>query len=441
LVGMILQDCLEQVRFRGEDCRFLFLAPGASNFDAFNDAIGFRSIEVSETSLSPVVQNRIVVTPKAGDDNSIELVLLSEDRRLALGTIKAERGFANPKTRLAAVAIELGRQGRSLVYGTGPAHAEKIAKQISSGLESVESESLKALSEFIRKHVHPKFGLVSNVLKGVGVHYGKMPGLLRESLEEAFKVGDLNYLVCTTTLFQGVNLPARNVFIDTPTRGKGEKLEAAELWNFAGRAGRLGKDIVGNVFLVDYESWDEKPLTNRTSFSIEPSFRHSVSNNFDLVMSRIKNEVVDDLTSKYTPSEAAAGLLISRAAKGNVEIFVNRTLGDSIPSEHKDLLVYEAKSAFKRLQLPIETVGINWTVNPYGQSRLLDRFRKAVEKGDIDAFIPLHPLSVSGDVYRNYLGVFSRINKYIIGNNNSKFSNKLSGYALDWMKGHPLPVI
>src|SRR5262249_52386035 len=153
------------------------------------------------------------------------------------------------------------------VYGTGPADAELVAGQIASALPINDSPALKELSKFVQTHVHKEYSLVKYVLKGVGVHYGKMPSLLRETLEEAFKSGQLKYLACTTTLFQGVNLPARNVFIDTPTRGRRSKLlDAAALWNFAGRAGRLGQDIVGNVFLVGYNSWETKPLTEQPRF-------------------------------------------------------------------------------------------------------------------------------------------------------------------------------
>mgnify|MGYP000228665978 CR=1 FL=1 len=60
------------------------------------------------------------------------------------------------------------------------------------------------------------------------------PSLLREALEASFKqeVTGLKYLVCTTTLAQGINLPARSVFINTPKRGRGENLDPALLWNF-----------------------------------------------------------------------------------------------------------------------------------------------------------------------------------------------------------------
>ena len=43
-------------------------------------------------------------------------------------------------TRLAAVALELGKDEGSLVYGTGAANAEDVAKQISSGLPLLEND-------------------------------------------------------------------------------------------------------------------------------------------------------------------------------------------------------------------------------------------------------------------------------------------------------------
>src|SRR6202011_3462567 len=141
-----------------------------------------------------------------------------------------------------------------------PVEAEKVAAQLSSDGPALDVKSLAELSQFIKDHIHPEYGLAEMVLHGVGFHYGRMPTLLREALESAFRTGDVNFLVCTTTLFQGINLPARSVFINTPTRGKGTTLKPAQIWNFAGRAGRLGKDLVGNVFLVDYDKWPEPTL-------------------------------------------------------------------------------------------------------------------------------------------------------------------------------------
>lgn len=438
--GMILQDCLENVRSRSAKTRFLFLAPGATGFDSLCQAINVDQISVVETELSPVVQNRIAVDPVLGDENRLKLTLLAENRVIPVGNYLSERGFGHAQTRLAGIALELGNHGGSLVYGTGPAEAERIGGQIASDLPEGQSLKLKELSEFIGKHVHKKYSLARHVLKGVGFHYGKMPSLLREALEEAFKAGQLKYLVCTTTLFQGVNLPARNVFIDTPTRGKGDDLDAASLWNFAGRAGRLGHDIVGNVFLVGYGTWESKPLSERARFAITPAFRRTVVANRPEILAQLRNEPKEqNPLTPYSAVDAAAGLLISRAARGTLPAFIERTVGNALNSAEKAELIDLANTSFAGLGLPLEAVVINWTVNPFGQARLLARFREVIKEGKGDELMPLHP---AGNVYQCYVQIFSRINKYILGAKPSrKYANLLTSTSLAWMRGKPLPQI
>ncbi len=164
-----------------------------------------------------------------------------------------------------------------------PKDSETVATLIARECKVVDDKSLEDLAVFIEKHIHERYGLADLVRKGVAFHYGKMPTLLRESLEAAFKQGAIKFLACTTTLFQGVNLPARNVFIDTPERGSGDALDPAAMWNFAGRAGRMRKDIVGNVFLVDYQDWPEKPMDRFVGYSIEPAFGRTVTDASDRV--------------------------------------------------------------------------------------------------------------------------------------------------------------
>lgn len=436
--GMILQDCLETIKSQGSKTRFLFLAPGANGFANYESATGISNIVVERTDLSPVVQNRVVVMPDKLDGRKITLSLLTEEHRIKVGHYIAERGFENAKTRLAAVALELGRYGGSLVYGTGPADAEKTAGQIASGLAEINNQALQELSKFIKQHVHKRYSLADHVLKGVAYHYGKMPSLLREAIESSFKKGDIHYLACTTTLFQGVNLPARNVFIDTPTRGnKGEALDGAALWNFAGRAGRLGHDICGNVFLVDYDSWEEKPLDHRKAFAIKPSFSTTVVEKLEEVIDKF--ERAEEPTSRdYSPTDSAVGLMLARTARGTLNTFLERTLSKDLTHEELTRLSISATATYERLGLPSEIIANNWTVDPFGQARLLARFRKKIAKSDYDDLIPTHP---SGNVYALYVGIFSRINKYILGNNTARFANKLAATGLSWMKGKPLPQI
>lgn len=435
--GMILQDCLEQCRARNPAAQFVFLAPGSTGFDTVGNSIGIEKINVKSTILSPVLQNRIVVTPDAANPNHLLLKLLDERKAVELGRVIGNRGFLNEKTVLAAVALELGSKGASLVYGTGPSQTEKIALQLASDRPRDPTPALIELSKFIKDHVHPRYSLAERVLHGVAFHYGKMPSLLRESIESAFKSDDIKYLVCTTTLFQGINLPARNVFIDTPTRGRDGKLDAAALWNFAGRAGRLNHDIVGNVFLVNYEKWAEKPLSSTQPFALQPAFGATVAGKYADVLQVLERGFESDISKVPSDAKAAAGLMMSRAANGSLSQFFGR-FDTPLDSEAREVLIQAAEKTVEKLALPSEILEGNWTVNPFGQARLLARFRVLIAAGRAHELLPQHP---SGDVYDSYVQVFARINKYILGFSFAGFNKKLATIGLAWMRGAPLPVL
>src|SRR5690606_14626748 len=65
----------------------------------------------------------------------------------------------------------------------------------------------------------------------------------------------LKYLICTSTLVEGVNLPCRNLFVRAPRRGSGHPMTMPDFWNLAGRAGRLGFELQGNVICIEPTEW------------------------------------------------------------------------------------------------------------------------------------------------------------------------------------------
>ncbi|MGN8743133.1 hypothetical protein ACTM83_06930 [Catenibacterium mitsuokai] len=79
---------------------------------------------------------------------------------------------------------------------------------------------------------------------------------VRRTLEKAIVDKQVMNVVCTTTLMQGVNLPAQNVFIRNPHLYISQKKNVAELSNYEmanlrGRAGRLLKDFIGRTYVLD----------------------------------------------------------------------------------------------------------------------------------------------------------------------------------------------
>lgn len=436
--GMILQDCLEQAVARNKETGLIMLAPGARGFPEAARIIGIPSIEQASTVLSPVLQNRILVNKVAGK-NELQLQLLSTNGRHPLGLLSSNRGFDIPETRLASVALELGSEGGSLVYAVGPSDAEKVALQLAQDRIPLENHQLNDLAAFVEEHIHPEYKLASMIRRGIAFHYGKMPTLLREALESAFKSGALQFLVCTTTLFQGINLPARNVFINTPTRGKGASLDAALLWNFAGRAGRMKKDIVGNVFLVDYDQWPDKPLNNFVRFQIKSAFKATLTESYDQVINALsgKMPVVSPQSDTPTKVRASAGLLIAHAAKGDIKEFAARVL-EGMSEEKLYALTSTAEQAAVAIDLPESILTANWMIDPFGLKRLHERIVKKIKDNDWETLIPINPHEKgSGKIYAS---IFTRMLKHVYGQKGN-FGGYVSMLAIPWMKGVPYPEI
>ncbi|PTN48515.1 hypothetical protein DAI43_29745 [Achromobacter xylosoxidans] len=285
------------------------------------------------------------------------------------------------------------------------------------------------------------------IRRGVAFHYGNMPSLLREGIEASFREGELDYLCCTTTLFQGVNLPARNVFIDTPTRGnRGEPLDEAALWNFAGRAGRLGEEVVGNVFLVNYENWDTQPLTTRRPFKMKVAFKDAIEEGFDEVVDVLEaasqSSISEDRNGADDRITAAAGLVLFRTAQGSLDSLLDRA-DLNLTQVQKTHLTERADRALSHLGLPLEVLNSSWMIDPVALASLLKRQRELIRKSEFSKLLPVNP---SNDSYAVYNSIFRRMYKHLggltlsgdEGKRSRSFVNHVTVTAIKWMRGEPL---
>src|SRR5690606_17490727 len=143
---------------------------------------------------------------------------------------------------------ESGKENQSLTQCTG-------SGRVTHAATTLTLTELMALSELAERAVHRKFALTQTVQHGVAFHYGGLPLLLRLEIERCFKEGHLKYLICTSTLVEGVNLPCRNLFVRAPRRGSGHPMTMPDFWNLAGRAGRLGFEFQGNVICIEPTEW------------------------------------------------------------------------------------------------------------------------------------------------------------------------------------------
>jgi superfamily II RNA helicase len=98
----------------------------------------------------------------------------------------------------------------------------------------------------------PGFGatLSKLVRAGIGVHHAGMLPKYRRLVEQLAQLGMLRVICGTDTLGVGINVPIRTVLLTALTKFDGVKmrqLSAREFHQIAGRAGRAGHDIAGDV--------------------------------------------------------------------------------------------------------------------------------------------------------------------------------------------------
>jgi len=444
--GMILQDCLERISETSRDTRVVLLAPGVDGMPEVAKTFGIEDLVPLSTRLSPVLQNRIVLKQVYRKPHELAISIMGKNgERSALGSIRVERALNDQKTKLANVAVELGGNDGSLLYETGAREAEKTAGHLVDILRSrgdiPRDGSLEELSKFVKEHVHPEYQLAEMVRYGVAYHYGKMPSLLREAIENYFKreEGGIRYLVCTTTLAQGVNLPARNVFIDTPNYGRGKRLNPALLWNFIGRAGRLNHDVVGNVFLLDYEEWPSKPMDEFVPFHVKSAITDTLVSLGGDVCKALEDRVLpQEIAQNSAPGRirACAGLMVAHAARKDVRPYLEKILANA-PAVPLDQLVDAAKSAYKAIALPDHILVDNWTIDPFGLRRLYDDIVEAIQDGKLSDLIPPCPLDAP---YGFYEQLFGRIVKQVNGRS-WEFGALAGRLAVEWMRGLPYPVM
>lgn len=84
---------------------------------------------------------------------------------------------------------------------------------------------------------------------GCAFHHAGLTTDERDIVESSFKAGILKVIVATSTLSSGVNLPARRVIIRTPMFG-GKIMNSLTYRQMIGRAGRTGKDTLGESILI-----------------------------------------------------------------------------------------------------------------------------------------------------------------------------------------------
>ncbi|KAI9783682.1 MAG: hypothetical protein M1839_003530 [Geoglossum umbratile] len=108
--------------------------------------------------------------------------------------------------------------------------------------QKVEVVEIEGYFNKLAWHGVPEW-LLTALTRGIGVHHAGMNRKYRQTIEILFRKGYLKVVIATGTLALGINMPCKTVVFS----GDSVFLTALNFRQGAGRAGRRGFDILGNV--------------------------------------------------------------------------------------------------------------------------------------------------------------------------------------------------
>ncbi|MDV7653551.1 DEAD/DEAH box helicase [Acinetobacter baumannii] len=354
--------------------------------------------------------------------------------------IKIPKNFKGNK--LSDLVLRLGQGQSNIIYKNRTDYCENTAGDIADlMIDFVASPELEEAADYIEKFVHEDFSLASNLRKGVAFHYGPLPSSVRVMIERLAKEDLIKYIVCTSTLAEGVNLPAKNLFLENPLQpviGKeSERLEDVKINNITGRAGRMIEHFSGNIFLIDPESWRFKDYfeeKEEENYKIPTYYRTLNENFFDVLAA---------LSGSYSHSDENQYSLYTIANK-LIRDFLNDNLISSLgskdltlPKTDLDELISSVKTASENLNIAPYLLQANPTIGYIQQNKLFNFFDGL---NVFDDWVLPHPKSI--DLYDRLIRVVYKLNEvgvYIASDNYS--IEFIVTIATKWVSGKSLKEI
>lgn len=230
--------------------KLIFASPSIKNPELFLDLFGKAPNGACSVQERTVAQQRYFID-------------LIEQKQFHLSELTATTRelLAKPKGLTASELVRnLSGSRKSIVYINSSSKATEFALELANTQPLVADAKVDLLTKFVEEHIHKDYFLVDTLKRGVAFHHGKMPQEVREKLEACFSDPDspLQYVVCTSTLLEGVNLPAKNIFVLSDSHGP-SNFKKIDFENLAGRAGRLTYDFSGNIVCVRHDKggWGE----------------------------------------------------------------------------------------------------------------------------------------------------------------------------------------
>lgn len=181
--------------------------------------------------------------PEKTDGQAIALYL--GFKLVANGSIAVFCGRKSTAASVCEKAVDIIERGAPLALPSDFSDAQEVAR-----LTYLHVENLGADAPASQSAAH-----------GIFSHHGNTPHGIRLAVEHAMRDDLVRFVVCTSTLAQGVNLPIRYLIVTSVYQGM-ERIKVRDFHNLIGRAGRAGMHTEGSILFADPVIYDKRKARN-----------------------------------------------------------------------------------------------------------------------------------------------------------------------------------
>ncbi len=290
--GVALELLLARMRSRrGGAPRFVFVSAIVPNIEEINAWLGGSANGVVRSDYRPAIAEYAVLRVK-GKGASVALDMHPHEpmpTRFVIDAFlsrtdfehlnpktgrKNTYGFASMKTHAIAAARKALSMGSAAVFAANKRGnqgavglAEELVEQLRfpltlpTPIEFAAKAKLDPVAQFLKLEYGGAWLGTQVLAAGAVLHHGDIPQETREVLESLLRQGDVRFVICTTTLAEGVNLPIRTLVLYSVQRrqksGRPENMLARDIKNLVGRAGRAGATTKGLVICANESQWPQ----------------------------------------------------------------------------------------------------------------------------------------------------------------------------------------
>lgn len=385
--GALFEFVFKELYKQFPEAKIVAAGPNIENPGPLFDHVFGADGKIVETTVSPVFQIKTTVKPLP--DNHLEIIFSSFQHTSQSLIVKTDTDFQKSFNSSTGEGLKhlialCGRDQQNIIYSPKGNWAAEWALKYAATVQADEEVDpwLKEIIEFLADEIHPKYHLIPCLAKGIAYHHGNLPDIVRKEIEDGFLEGKIKNLFCTSTLLQGVNLPANNLFVPMPKK-RHLDLTPFDFGNLIGRAGRIRDSLYGTIFCIERkeaDQWSQEMYAKSYQKTVETAGEKSLGRIDDLLVELEKKVTeIDQETDR-----SAVVFFRQKYALDPKEFheYMSRNSLDEVTIERVEGLL---KNSLNALTIPSELLKQNPTVDPILQN---DLYRQIEETGIENWLVP-----------------------------------------------------